>query len=132
MTPYADWLASLGSRRADLPPCVRKLAVSHTLTYPGDVTAATLTGSVKAAPDSATELAVFTVSSPAFADGATRWTFSLPAGTGSNSTGALPADAVGEGTITLIYDLLLTLPGGTAERIAGGLFPVSGFVTETA
>jgi hypothetical protein len=128
MTPYADWLASLGALRADLPPCVRGLAVSHTLTYPGNVTTATLAGSIKASPDAPTELAAFTVSTPVFADGVTTWTFSLSGG----QTLALPADTNFNGVTTLIFDLLLTLPGGTAQRIAGGLFTVSGFVTEAA
>jgi hypothetical protein len=128
MTPYADWLASLGALRADLPPSVRGLAVSHTLTYPGNVTAATLAGSVKASPDAPTELAVFTIGTPTFADGVTTWAISL---TGAQTL-ALPADTDGDGVTTLIYDLLLTLPGGTAHRIAGGLFTVSGFVTEAA
>jgi len=129
---YTDWLLSLGKLRADLPPCVRGLAVSHTLTYPGNVTTATLAGSVKAAPDATSELAVFTIGTPVFADGVTTWTFSLAAGSGSNSTGALPADTNGDGVEMFIYDLLLTISGGTARRIAGGLFPVSGFVTEPA
>ena len=128
MTPYADWLASLGALRADLPPCVRGLAVSHTLTYPGNVTTATLAGSIKASPDAPTELAALTVSTPVFADGVTTWTFSLSGG----QTLALPADTNFNGVTTLIFDLLLTLPGGTAQRIAGGLFTVSGFVTEAA
>jgi hypothetical protein len=131
-SPYTDWLLSLGGLRADLPPCVRGLAVSHTFTYPGDVTDATLEGSVKASPDATSELAVFTIGTPEFADGVTTWTISLAAGSGSNSTGALPADTDGNGVEAFVYDLLLTLSGGTAERIAGGLFNVSGFVTEPA
>jgi hypothetical protein len=102
--------------------------VSHTLTYPGNVTTATLAGSIKASPDAPTELAALTVSTPVFADGVTTWTFSLSGG----QTLALPADTTFNGVTTLIYDLLLTLSGGTAQRIAGGLFPISGFVTEAA
>jgi len=127
-TQYADWLLSLGKLRADLPPCVRGLAVSHTLTYPGNVTTATLAGSVKSAPDATSELAVFTIGTPVFADGVTTWAFSLSGA----QTLALPADVDGNGTEAFVYDLLLTLSGGGAQRIAGGLFPVSGFVTELA
>jgi len=132
MTQYSEWLASLGNLRADLPACTRRLPVEHTLTYQGDVRTATLIGSIKAAPDSETELAVFSVSAPNYNAGAgvTIWNFSLAGGTGPNSTGALPADTDGDGVTTLIYDLILTLPGGYPQRIAGGLFPVSGFVTE--
>jgi hypothetical protein len=126
--PYTDWLKSLGPLRADLPHCVRGLAVSHTMTYPGNVTTATLEGSVKSAPDATAELAVFTIGSPVFADGVTTWAFSL---TGTQ-TAALPADTDGNGVEVFIYDLLLTLGGGTPQRIAGGVFPLSGFVTEPA
>jgi len=130
-TPYTDWLATLGRLRADLPPCVRGLAVTHTLTYPGDLTTATLQGSVKAAPDAATELAVFTIGTPVFADGKTVWTFGLAAGTGANATGNTALNSDGpDGVDVWIYDLLLTISGGSAERIAGGLFTISGFVTE--
>jgi hypothetical protein len=129
---FPEWLKTLGQLRADLPPCVRGLAVSHTLTYPGNVTTATLAGSVKAAPDATAELAVFNISTPVFANGVTTWTFGLAGGSGANSTGALPADGDFDGEAVFVYDLLLTLSGGNAQRIAGGLFRVSGFVTEPA
>ena len=132
MKQFQTWLESLGTRKADLPPCVRGLAVEHTLTYPGNVTTATLEGAVKASPDATSELATFTIGTPSFTDGVTTWTFGLAAGSGANSTGSLPVDGDGDGIEYFIYDLLLTLSGGTAERIAGGLFPVSGFVTEPA
>ena len=131
-TPYPDWLKSLGGLRADLSPAVRGLKVEHSLTYPGNVTTATLTGSVKLNPDNTAELATFTIGTPALVGGNTQWTFSLAAGSGSNSTGALPVDGDGNGVEYFVYDLLLTLSGGSAQRIAGGLFPVSGFVTEVA
>jgi hypothetical protein len=131
-TQYTDWLLSLGGRNAPLPPCDRRLAVTHFYEFPGNVTTATLSGSVKASPDATTELAVFTIGTPVFDpdENVTRWAFSLPAGTGSNSTGALPADGNGDGVVYFVYDLLLTLSGGVTRRVAGGLFPVSGFVTE--
>jgi len=131
---WSNWLQSLGGRRADLPAadCVRKLAVTHFYEFPGNVTTATLTGSVKASPDAESELAVFVIGTPTFDAGnsVTRWSFGLAAGTNPNSTGALPADTAADGVATFVYDLLLTLSGGTAQRVAGGLFPVSGFVTE--
>jgi hypothetical protein len=129
---FAGWLAALGPLRADLPPAVRGLRVEHTLTYPGNVTTASLQGAVKAAPDATAELATFTVGTPVFAGGVTTWTFSLAAGSSANSTGALPADGDGDGLAVFVFDLLLTLSGGSAQRIAAGLFPVSGFVTEIA
>lgn len=124
-TPFADWLASLGSRRANLPPAVRGLAVVHNVSYTGDVSAGTLAGSIKASPDATTELAVFSVASPVFADGVTTWQIGL---TGLQ-TGAMPADIDGSGVEYFVYDFLLTIDGNT-ERLFGGLFALSGFVTE--
>lgn len=127
-TQFDTWLKTLGALRADLPPAVRGLAVTHTLSYPGNVATATLAGSVKSAPDSTSELAAFTIGTPVFADGVTTWVISLS----GTQTGALPADGDADGVALFVYDLLLSLSGGTAQRIAGGLFPVSGFVTEPA
>lgn len=129
-TPFDTWLQTLGSLRADMPMTVRGLAVSHTVTYPGDVTSATLTGSVKASYDSTSELAVFTIGAPSFdaGTGLTSWTVSLS----GSQTGALPADSDGDGRVDLVFDFLLTLSGGSPDRVFGGLFPVSGFVTEPA
>jgi hypothetical protein len=127
-TQYDTWLATLGGLRADMPMTVRGLAISHTVTYPGNVTTATLEGTVKAAPDATAELATFTVGTPAFADGVTTWAISL----NGTATSALPADSDGDGREDFIFDMLLTLSGGSPERIFAGLFPVSGFVTEPA
>ena len=131
---WATWLGSLGTRLANLPPATRGLAMSHTLSYPGNVTTATLAGSVKASPDSPTELAVFTIGAAAYDAGTnkTTWAFSLAAGSGANSTGALPADSDNDGLEFFPYDLLLTLSGQPTERIAGGLLPISGYITEPA
>lgn len=123
---FQTWLNTLGPLRADMPMTVRGQAISHEVTYPGNVTTATLTGSVKANPDVESELAVFTVGTPAFAGGLTTWTISL---TGAQTL-ALPPGP--DGRTDLVYDFLLSLSGGTPQRIFGGLFPVSGFVTETA
>lgn len=125
-TQYDTWLSTLGSLRADMPMTVRGKAILHEVTYPGDVTTATLSGSVKAAPDSATELAVFTVGTPVFSGGLTAWPVSLSAA----QTGGLPSDAAGDGLIVLIYDFVFNLAGDDPQRLFGGLFPVSGFVTE--
>lgn len=127
---YTTWLKTLGSLRADMraSETVRGLPVSHTITYPGDVTTATLEGSVKASPDATAELATFTIGTPVFADGLTTWTVSL---TGTQ-TGALPTDGDGDGLETFIFDFVLTLSGQGPQRIIGGLFPLSGFVTEPA
>jgi hypothetical protein len=107
---------------------VRGLPITHTVTYPGNVTTATLEGAVKASPDATAELATFTVGSPSFADGVTTWSVSL---TGVQN-GALPADGDGDGLETFVYDFVLTLSGASPRRVFGGLFPLSGFVTEPA
>jgi hypothetical protein len=126
---FTAWLSSLGQRRGDLPPADRLLPVPHTLTYPGNVTSSTLYGCVKAAPDSTAELAVFTIGTPSFNSAINRtvWTVSLS----GSQTGGLPASGAQDGTATFVYDFILTT-SGTPVRIAGGLFPVSGFVSEPA
>lgn len=125
-TQYTKWLQSLGRQRADMPVAVRGLPVSHTVTYPGDVTDATLYGSIKSSPDAIAELAIWSVSAPVFADGRTSWTISL---TGTQ-TGNLPADVDGDGIVRVIYDFVLDI--AQPERLFGGIFPLSGFVTEPA
>lgn len=130
MTQYDAWLNTLGGRRADLPSSehVRGLSIRHSFEYPDDITDATLVGTVKIAPDAETELATFTIGAPVFSNGFTRWEFSLSGA----DTSALPSDENGDGVEIFIYDLLLTLSGGEPVRVAGGLFPLSGFVTEAA
>ena len=128
LSQFNPWLVALGSRRADMPVADRGLAVSHIITFPGNVTTATLEGAVKASPDATAELAVFTVSTPVFEDGLTRWTVSL---SGAQTLG-LPADTDGDGVELFYYDFLLTLSGGAPQRIMGGIFTLSGFITEPA
>jgi hypothetical protein len=132
MSEYQTWLGTLGTRRADMPAAeqVRGLPISHTITFPGNVTTATLEGAVKASPDATAELATFTIGTPSFdaGTGLTSWVVSLS----DAQTLALPADTEGDGIETFIYDFVLTLSGGSPERIMGGLFPLSGFVTEPA
>jgi len=125
MTQFPSWLKSLGTRRADLPISeqVRGQPVEHLIRYAGDVTSSALIGSVKASPDATSTLATFTVGAPALVNGETRWVVSL---TGTQ-TGALPADANADGVEFFYYDFLLD-----GKRIFGGLFPLSGFITEPA
>lgn len=134
--PFPDWLASLGQLRADLTspqvePAVRGLAVSHSYQYPGDVTTATLEAQIRSSPDAATALAQFTIGTPVFANDVTTWDFSLAAGTGVNATGH--SNLVGgseDGVDLFLYDILLTLSGEDTRRVAGGLFEISGQITE--
>lgn len=123
-TLWSEWLATLGTQRADLKPAVRgQLFGPFTITHPGDVTGDTLLGSVRAETDSTTALATFTIGTPSFSDGVTTWTYSLPADGWAN----VPADADGNGVEVLPYDFILD-----GQRIFGGLFTVSGHITEPA
>lgn len=129
------WKATLAAQNKgphDLAPATRGQYYEVAIAYPGDVTTATLTGSVRSSPDSGTALSVFTIGTPAFADGVTTWIVSLAAGTGAGSTGVLPADTDGNGVEYFLYDFLLQLSGESAERLFGGLLPVSGHITEPA
>ena len=124
---FDTWLRALRFRR-DLS-CDRGLPFTHTISYEGDLTTSGIAGTVKASPDATAELAVFTISSPVFADGFTTWTVSLSGA----QTLALPADVDGDGRTDLVFDFLISGPGGVnPERLFGGVFTVVGFVTETA
>lgn len=130
---WTAWKATLAAQQKgplDLTPATRGQHYEITITYPGDVTTATLAGSVRSSPDSGTALAAFTIGAPAFASGVTTWTVYLVAGTGAGSTGILPADTDGDGVEYFPYDFLITFAGESAERLFGGLLPVSGHITE--
>jgi hypothetical protein len=122
---FPEWLKSLGTRRADLPPAVRGQAVRHTIRWPGDQTSAVLVGTIKATPDATSELAIWSVGAGVFDGTDTRWEVSLTGG----QTLALPSDNDFSGTETFVYDFLIT-QGGFTQRVFGGLFTLSGFVTE--
>jgi hypothetical protein len=126
---YTAWLGTLGPLRADMPMVVRGQRIDHLVTFPGDVSAFDLYGTVKAAPNSTAELAIFDVGAPdtALNPGFTTWAISL---TGA-ATGGLPTSDANGGLDLFIYDFLLEIDG-EPRRIFGGLFPVSGFVTEPA
>lgn len=123
MAQFPEWRKSLGTRRADLPVAeqVRGQPIEHLIRHPGDLTSSTLTGSVKASPDSTSALATFTVGAPTFVNGETRWVVSLS----GSQTGGLPDDKNGDGVEFFYYDFLLD-----GKRLFGGLFPLSGFITE--
>lgn len=128
------WKATLAAQQKgplDLVPATRGQFYRQPISFsPGDFTTATLTGSVRSSPDSTTPLATFTIGTPTFADGKTTWIVSLAEGSGANSTGALPVDGDGNGVESFPYDFLLKFSGGKAERLFGGLLPVSGHITE--
>lgn len=127
-TPFATWLATLGHRLRSLQ-VDRGLPFRHLVRYEGDVTTWSLSGAIKAAPDAEPELLTFTVSSPSLVDGFTQWELTL---TGTQ-TKNLPADDTGEGLATFVFDVLIAeTAGANPRRLFGGLFNVSGFVTEIA
>lgn len=125
-TPFTEWLKLLAQARkgpVTLPVAVRGQAYTHNIVIEGNWTSATLLGSVRAAPDSDSSLATFTIGSPVFDAGATAWVISLS----SAQTAALPVDGDGDGVELLPYDFILN-----GQRLFGGLFPLSGHITEPA
>lgn len=132
---FPEWLASLKRQRKGpvyLEPATRGQYWEATISFPGDVRDAELSGQIRAAPDAGAVLAAFNVSSAAYFPGVDRtaWAVSLAAGSGANSTGALPVDSQGDGSIMLPVEFVLQLGGGQRERLFGGVFEVSGCVWE--
>lgn len=123
-TPFTEWLKLLAQARkgpVTLPVAVRGQAYTHNISVSGDWTASTLRGSVRASPDSSTALATFTIGTPALVSGSTVWIISFS----TAQTAALPADGDGDGVEQFPYDFLLN-----GQRLFGGLFPLSGHITE--
>lgn len=111
----------------------RGLAFSHTISIPGDFSAATFRGQVRLSPDTTgTPLAEFTFSTPTYDvdTGRTLVTYSLAAGDGANSTGALPADGDGDGIEEFPFDILATPSGESEDMLFAGIMPVIGIVTQ--
>ncbi len=131
MDQYKSWLNLLSVAKkgpVTIDPAVRGQAYSHTLSLPGNLTTATLKGEVRANPDSNATLAAFTIGTPVYDGERTRWAYSLSA----SVTGSLPVDGDGDGVEYFPFDFLLTLSGGDAERLIGGILPLSGHITEPA
>lgn len=127
--PFETWLKTLGARRRDLL-CDRGLQFTHFIKYPGNVTDWELTGAIKAWPDATAELTTFVIDVDGFADGFTTFKASLDP---SQTAFASAPDSDGDGRVDLVYDFLLAEPdGANARRLFGGIFTVSGFVTEPA
>lgn len=99
------------------------------VSLPGDWTGATLRGEVHAAPDSPTVLAEFQISGPVVDAGRSLFTVSLGAGTGTDTTGALPADGDLDGVEEFPVDFLLTPSGGAEELLFSAVLPLTGRVT---
>jgi hypothetical protein len=123
---WTDWLNQLALDKKGpvrFSAATRGLPWASVVQFPGNVTTATLEMEVRAAPNSPTKLLDVTVGTPAFADGLTTWVISL---TGSQTNG-LPTTE--NGVAEFPVDAVLTLSGGIAERLFGGVLPVSGFIT---
>lgn len=125
---FQPWLAALRSagQLADpIPPATRGLKWEEPIEIEGDWTGAALEGSLRASPDGSV-LATFSLSGPVVADGVSTWIASLAAGSGSNSTGALPADADADGVERFACMFRLTPSGGDKDLLFGGMFTVLG------
>jgi len=129
MDEFADWLAQLG--RDSKGPVMfeavtRGLAWTGTVvTYPGNVTTATLDMQIRAAPNSASVIEDVTIGAPVFADGKTTWALSMTAA----ETLALPGVENENGLAYFPVDVTLALSGSSAQRLFGGILPVSGYIT---
>lgn len=132
-TQYTAWLQSLAAANKGpviLWPATRKLVYNHVIALTGpDYSGAAFAGQVRSAPDSDAILAAFSIGTITYSGGKTFVPISLAAGTGSNSTGVLPADSDLDGIEYFPFDFLMTPSGGAAERLFGGLLPVSGHIT---
>lgn len=137
-TEFDDWLRQLAAAgkggsalsAKDIPAAIRGNAWSLILVLPGDFSAATISGTLRASPDASTALATLSFTALTYDAGTnkTTTTGSLAAGTGANSTGILPADADGNGVLELPLAIYLTPSGGTNELLLGGKFTLLGKV----
>jgi len=123
---WTDWLNQLALDKKGpvrFSAATRGLPWAAVVQFPGNVTTATLEMEVRASPNSPTKLLDVTVGTPAFSGGLTTWGLSL---TGSQTNGLPTTES---GVAEFPVDAVLTLSGGIAERLFGGVLPVSGFVT---
>lgn len=133
-TTFDTWLRELAAAgkggsaltTLDIPPATRGDAWSMPVQIEGDYSAETLTATIRSAPDAGSALATVTISAASYDSGTgfTSWTASLASGTGSNSTGSLPADTDGSGEEKFPIAFNLT-PFGL---IFGGAFTLLGKV----
>lgn len=111
-------------------PATRGLKWSEPVEVEGNWLGASIEGTIRATPDAPSALATFSFSSLSIVtiDGETwtRWTASLASGTGSNSTGILPADGDSDGVEQFPCMFRLTPSGGDKETLLGGYLTVMG------
>lgn len=137
-TDFDEWLAVLAAGNKGgpdispgiIPAAVRGNAWVCPIELPGDWSGVTIAGAIRVAPDAGAVLATFTVTSGTYSSGAqtTTFTASLASGTGTNSTGALPADTDGNGLAVFPAAFTITPSGGVAELLLGFAFIVQGKV----
>lgn len=131
MTTFDPWLRELtraGKGPLPLKAATRGLKWERPVELEGDFTGATLTAKLRLYPDAAAVLATCAVTGPVVAAGLSTWTISLAAGSGSNSTGALPADGDLDGVEYFAFAIHLTPSGGNEDLLLGGALPVIGRV----
>lgn len=107
----------------------RHAPFARTISLPGNLTGATLTGQVRLYPDAPGDpLVAFTVGALAVVGARTEFPISLTEVQLENPA-IIPAAPAGEGEVTLVYDLHLTPSGGAREPLWGGHFIVIGGAT---
>ncbi len=137
-TAFDDWLQQLaaagkgGSLLADdeIPTATRGEVFTYPIVLPGNWAGGTIEASIRATPDAASALATLSISSASYdsVTGMTTWTASLASGTGTNSTGSLPADADGNGFEAFPISFFFTPSGGTRQLLFGAPFILLGKV----
>ena len=96
---------------------------TQVIDLPGNFTGATLAGHVRLYPDAPGDpLVAFTVTGPVVALGRSKFTLALT----EAQLEALPSAPAGDGSVALVYDLLLTPSGQPKERLFGEEFIVVG------
>ena len=134
MTQFNDWLVQLtqdgrGGPAAELPAISRgrgyavefELATHTEFT---DWTAGTFSANLRASPDAASTIGVFTVTTGTPAGGVTPVQLTLSAA----AQGDLPVDTDGNGIEYALYELVYTPPSSDAVAIAGGRIPITGAI----
>lgn len=137
-TTFDTWLRELAAAgkggsalsATDIPAAIRGEYWPMQIQLSGNWATATLEGQIRSAPDAPSALATVTISAADYDASAevTTWTASLASGTGSNSTGNLPADTEGNGEEKFPIAFYITPSGGTRGLLFGGAFTLLGKV----
>lgn len=137
-TAFDEWLQQLAAAQKggaalggdEIPTVTRGELLSYPIMLPGDWTGGTIEAAIRATPDAASTLATLTISAASYdlTSGYTTWTATLAAGTGSNSTGSLPADTDGDGVEVFPISFFFTPSGGTRQLLFGAPFVLLGKV----